>query len=91
MRCVLALSLVLSCGPALALTPEELAGQFHQQLARALAVPDEQQAAYLRGALEQLRRTGADLARQQTVVVVDRNPHVQALLVYAGSGRAPAG
>lgn len=76
--CVLSLS-------ASAATPPELALQFRRDVARRLDIPPEAEKAYLRLALDGLGVGKADLVRQQMVVVVDRNPHVQALMIFGGS------
>lgn len=78
---------LLSCTLlAAAQTPDELAATYRSMVDRRLQVPVEEIAPY--GALVDASFAAAQvpLDRAQYVVVVDRNPHVQALLLLWRSG-----
>jgi len=76
-----ALALLLAAAAA-AQTPAELAQQYAREVDRRLDVPVEEQAAFAQALEEQLQ--GAQIAplTSQVVVLVDRNPKVQAVLLY---------
>lgn len=88
MRTMLIATLFLLSGPCFALESSELANMFRSQVQRRLDVPDDVGRTYQALAQQQLAAQGAILDRPQILVVVDRNPRVQALMVYVGG---PAG
>ena len=63
-------------------TPLELAGLYRLEVDRQLQVPAEDGQRYAVQAEEALARAGARLTAAQYLLVVDRNPHVQAILLY---------
>lgn len=60
----------------------EFAGVFAREVTPALAVPDDEQTRYARRLADALLSAGIDLAGAQFVLLVDRNPQVQAAFVY---------
>lgn len=83
---------VLACAllPAFAApaSPAELASQYQAQVDRRLAVPEAEVQRYAHLAEQAFVQAGIVLDRAQYVVVVDRNPFVQALLLL---WRSPPG
>jgi len=86
-RLTLACLLSVTAASAFATTPDELGGLFTKEVSRKLTVPEDVTKRYLDRALEQLHAKGADLSRDQMLVTVDRNPNVQALVLFAGNDK----
>ncbi len=87
----LATAIALAVGPATAqASPESLRAAYRAKVTPRLSPPEPEAARYGAMALAALREAGASFARAQYLVVVDRNPHVQALFVYwiAANGQA---
>ena len=66
-------------------SPAPLAAEFAQQVASRLLIPDDEQLAYAARLQDALTAAQVTLAAPQFVVLVDRNPNVQAALLYWGS------
>ena len=86
-RLTLSCLLAVCTASAYAATPAELNGIFHKEVTRKLTLPEGATKHYLDTALEQLHAKGADLSRDQMLVTVDRNPNVQALVLFAGNDK----
>lgn len=67
-------------------SPEALRAAYVQQVARRLELPEDEAHQYGALAVAMLFSVEASLAAPQYVVMVDRNPHVQAILIYLVSG-----
>ncbi len=78
--CVFALWCALG-GTALA-QPAALAAAYREQVAQQRVVPPDEALRYAALALEALQEAGVALTVPQYVAVVDRNPQVQAILLY---------
>ncbi|MFC5499413.1 L,D-transpeptidase [Caenimonas terrae] len=79
----LALALAASlCGPSHAQTAAELAVLYRTQVRQRLDVPPEEARRYAALAEQALQRAGLVLDRPQYLLVVDRDPRVQALLLF---------
>lgn len=89
-RAILAITLTLafSTHASSAPTPEDLTAAFTESVALATRVPHEVALEYLTEASKRLDAAEADLSREQFVLVVDRNPKVQTMLVFLGGGAA---
>jgi hypothetical protein len=100
-RMLLAAALAAAlAGPSLAqppATPAELAAEFHRAVDRRLQIPADEVAHYARLTEDAFARAGVVVTGAQYLVVVDRDPQVQAVLVlwrsaagaYALVGAAP--
>lgn len=89
MRRLLAASILLLCTAALAQgepTPADLTAVFTETVKRKVEVPSDVAYNYLVEANKRLEAAGHDLDREQFLLVVDRNPHVQTMLVFLGGG-----
>ncbi|WP_346426562.1 L,D-transpeptidase [Achromobacter mucicolens] len=79
-------SVVLSAtmsGPVSAqVTPQDVMQSFALRVAPALTVPADEQVRYASLALGMLQEAGIGLLGSQYALVVDRDPHVQAVIVY---------
>ncbi len=64
---------------------QSLATEFALQVAPRLLPPHNVQISYAQGLQNALEGAGIKVATPQYVVLVDRNPHVQAVLLYFGS------
>ncbi len=70
-------------GPALAqVMPQDVIRSFSLRVSPALSVPADEQVRYGSLALTMLREAGIGLLGAQYVLVVDRNPSVQAVILY---------
>ena len=88
---VLAMATMLAVGPGIArASPESLRAAYRAQVTPRLALPEAEAARYGAMALAALREAGASLSRAQYLVLVDRNPRVQAIFIYwiAANGQA---
>jgi hypothetical protein len=87
-RCAIRLAaaccLALACDavPAQGVGPQALTALYAARVTPALDVPLEEQSRYARLAQVALDRAQSDLSRPQYVLVVDRDPWVQAALLY---------
>uniref|UniRef100_UPI0039F0E034 L,D-transpeptidase n=1 Tax=Bordetella sputigena TaxID=1416810 RepID=UPI0039F0E034 len=63
-------------------TPDDLAAAYRRMVRQRLSPPPSESAYYGLRALLMLREAGIYLASPQYVVVVDRNPHVQAIFIF---------
>ncbi len=63
----------------------EVAPIYANEVDRILQVPEQQKALYSRMLDEQLLRTGTQISSLQFILLVDRNPNVQTLMLFWGS------
>ena len=68
-----------------AFSPQSLLAEFERQISPRLSLPQNVQMSYALGLQNALEVAGIKVAAPQYVVLVDRNPHVQAVLLYFGS------
>ncbi len=81
LRAPVALVLGCACGLAAAQGPADLAARYNSQVEARLAVPQDEARRYGRLADEALARAGVALEQSQYVLVVDRDPWVQAVFL----------
>jgi len=79
---LLVLALWLGCSATAAAQPADLAAAYLERVVQRLVVPPEEVVRYAELTLIQLEHSGVTLTASQYVAVVDRSPHVQAILVY---------
>lgn len=82
LACAMALCAFISAGNAVASpTPEDLIAAYRQTVRQQLHPPEQELRYYADAADRMLRDAGIALHEPQYIAVVDRNPHVQALLL----------
>jgi len=79
-----AIALLLAISPASSIAEDgtALASAFQREVDLRLNVPQQDQARYAQILEETLHSAGAPIAKSQYVVMVDRNPFVQAIFLY---------
>jgi hypothetical protein len=89
MLTVLAIALLTAGTSRAGVGPADLRAAYHDQVDRRLTLPHEEAARYGDLALDALARAGISLQAPQYLVLVDRSPNVQAILLFRVAAAAP--
>jgi len=84
----LAFSVPLACASSVELSPNDLRVEFAKTVTRHLSLPQEMVTSYTYALNENLRISGYLPDSPQYIVLVDRNPNIQAVMIFWGDSNS---